>query len=123
MERNKGTGCCQPGVLFTLYTSRKGREFGEVLGPSLVSPNLVLTGLGGFWRAQQRHVRGNREGRTGAHRVNAGQGNGEWDWPEQGYCLRMPQPKPIFQPGGPEKIISAILLSPGRLPGAGSAGL
>lgn len=43
MERNKGTGCCQPGVLFTLYTSRKGREFGEVLGPSLVSPNLDLS--------------------------------------------------------------------------------
>lgn len=40
MERDKGTGCCQPEVLSTSYTSRKGTGFGEVLDPSLVPPNL-----------------------------------------------------------------------------------
>lgn len=74
-------------------------------------------------KAQQRHLRGNRKAGLGHTSVTAGQGRSEWGWPEQGHCLRMPQPEPIFQLGGPEKIISAILLSPGRLPGTGAAGL
>lgn len=90
MERGKWAGwLLSAWGLSPSLTSGKGRGLGGVLDHSPLQPGSSSEGFGEFWRALQRPIRGNREGRTGAHVVAGGEGRGECVWPEQGIANTM----------------------------------